>query len=118
MIIGFYLSSCNFSSCPSKVDLGKYHCYKNKNAVNYLELMPNGKFYHYYKNADVELENWGKWNKRKDECVIELENWKNFNEKGEDYEDFPLALLFINGSYLDETPDGDANTSFRYISKE
>ena len=108
------LQGClDLRSCDKDLS-GKYYCNHDENSINYLELKKNGTFYHYYKNENVELSNEGSWKKSNDGyCKIELKDWKNFNEKGGAYEEFMLGLLFINGNYLDISPDGESSTSFK-----
>ncbi|MFI2744350.1 hypothetical protein ACG2LH_16565 [Zhouia sp. PK063] len=119
LLIFFLLSlvlsqSClDLSSCNKDLK-GKYYCNREEGSINYLELKQNGKYYHYYKNGKVELFNEGYWQKSKDGyCVIELEGWKNFNEKGVNYKDFIESILFVNGNYLDVSPDGESSSSFK-----
>jgi len=117
LIIAVFFSlltqSClNLRSCKEDLE-GKYFCYNDKTAINYLIIRKDGTFYHYYNNGEIELHDNGTWKKNDDGyCKIELSQWKNFNEKGTDYEDFMSGLLFINGSYLDIGPDGESSTSF------
>lgn len=108
------MQSClDLRSCDKELS-EKYYCNHEKDSVNYLELKKNGTYYHYYKKGEVELANEGSWTKSNDGyCKIELKGWKNFNEKGVDYENFMLGLLFVNGDYLDISPDGESSTSFK-----
>jgi len=117
LIIVFFLSlvmqNClNLRSCEKNI-YGKYYCKNDNKALNYLELKKDHSYFHYYKKDSIELYNTGHWNKIDDGyCKIELENWKNFNEAGPNYEEFLSAILFINGKYLDLSPDGESSTSF------
>lgn len=103
------------TSClPDKKDMvGRYNCNRG-NIVNYLNLYENGTFYHFFQEDSIKLENSGKWDVIEDNGyhVIEFENWNDYNEKGTGYEDHRRGLLFINGKYLDVTPDGDDYDSF------
>ncbi|MDD3014657.1 MAG: hypothetical protein PHC34_13230 [Candidatus Gastranaerophilales bacterium] len=90
---------------------GRY--YKVSSNLNYLDINENGTYFHYYKNDSLELSQEGLWKiSQHENSVIELSNWKNYNELGKDYEDYNMYLLFINGNFLNVTPDGNAASSF------
>jgi hypothetical protein len=93
--------------------VGRYNCNRG-NIVNYLNLYENGTFYHFFQEDSIKLENSGKWDVIEDNGyhVIEFENWNDYNEKGTGYEEHSRGLLFINGKYLDVSPDGNDFDSF------
>ncbi len=109
----FVLHGCiNLNRCNENI-ISKYYCYNNKDAINYIEFWENGEFIHVFEKGEHKLVDTGKWEFSKNGyCQILLSNWKNFNEKGEDYEEFGNGILFINGTYLDVTPDGPSSNSF------
>ena len=107
-----------FQSClnlrPCNEDFAhRYICENNSMAINYLHINPDGTFVHTYQEGDIMLTNSGTWEKNKDGyCYIELSDWKSYNEKGLNYEEYNNGILFINGDYLDMSPDGESSTSF------
>ena len=110
LLLFFVTISC----LPKREEMvGRYYC-NRENIVNYLDLHENGTFYHFFQEDSITLENSGKWNVIEDNGyhVIEFENWNDYNEKGTGYEEHSRGLLFINGKYLDVTPDGDGYDSF------
>lgn len=109
----FFQSCLDLRDCPANV-IGKYYCYNNPGATNSLELLENGDFIHLYKIENRTYLDKGKWERsKKGSCQILLSNWKNYNEVGDKFEDFGNGILFINGAYLDMTPDGNSSTSFK-----
>lgn len=103
----------NFRRCSDNV-IGKYYCYNYEDAINYIELLKDGHFIHVFKQAKNLLMDTGSWELSVNGyCQVLLSNWKNFNEKGEDYDEFGNGILYINGNYLDVTPDGSSSTSFK-----
>ena len=112
-IIPFVLISClNLRSCPEEI-FGKFICYNNSNAENYLFINKDGTFHHYYKEDDLVLEQRGTWKRSNDGyCKIEFNQWNNYNEKGSDFQELKNGLFWINGKYLDNTPDGNDHSSF------
>lgn len=117
LLFSLFLKSCFLNNCPDQIKIGKYYSRQDTTVVNYLELKPNGSFVHYYKEGKKELKHSGKWKRSKDDdCIIQFIDWRDFNKKGLKYRDLALGMLYINGDYLDDTPDGETNTSFKYIS--
>ena len=112
--ICFLADSCvSLRSCDSDLS-GRYYCNNDNNAVNYLDINKDGTYLHFFKKESIELTSKGTWKKVDDSyCKIELEDWRDYNVNGENYEDYILALLFINGGYLDISPDGDSSNSFK-----
>ncbi|QMU66572.1 MAG: hypothetical protein GKR88_21275 [Flavobacteriaceae bacterium] len=110
------LQSClDFRPCKYKeVDVvGRYYCYNNENALNWLDIHKDGTFEHYYTEGDIKLSHSGTWEKsEKNTCVIELTRWKSFNERGLNYETYIKSILYMGYNYLDIGPDGESNTSF------
>ena len=99
-------------SCNKDIS-GKYYSKGDDGTVNFLDINENGTYYHFYKKNDIELINKDTWEKSDDGyCKIKLKNWKNFNEMGA-YQEFIFDFLYINGDYLDVTPDGTSSTSFK-----
>ena len=113
IIIPLILLSClNLRSCPEKIS-GKFICENNPSAENYLLLNIDGTFEHYYKEEDIVLTQNGTWKRSNDGyCKLEFSEWNNYNEKGIDFEELRNGLFWINGEYLDMSPDGDSSTSF------
>lgn len=100
------IKSCDFLFC-------RYYNNSDDKAINYLDIKDNGTYLHYYKKNSIEFSQEGTWKKAKDEnCIIEFKNWKSYNERGKNYEDYEVYLLFINGHYLDNSPDGNSSSSF------
>ncbi|MEC7262700.1 MAG: hypothetical protein VXW38_03100 [Bacteroidota bacterium] len=100
-------------TCQNDI-FGKYVCYNDSGAVNYLLLKDDGSFLHYYKKNQTILTDSGRFKRsKKNNCILELSNWKSFNEKGESFDNFINGLLWIDGKYLDIGPDGNSNTSFK-----
>lgn len=86
---------------------------KKGNFTNYLILNENGNYYHYYKENGVEKSSSGTWEKVDDPyCKIRLTNWENYNEKGLSY-NVRGSIFYINGDYLDTSPDGEDLDSFK-----
>lgn len=116
-IIGFVLSllavSClNLRSCNKDV-IGRYYCYNNEKATNYLDLNKDGTFFHFYKEGDLELSHSGTWQKSDNGyCQIEFSEWNSYNRQGLNFKEYGNGILFINGDYLDISPDGESSTSF------
>jgi hypothetical protein len=110
-IILLSLTSC--SSCFSEKEfIGKYYSQK-KGIENYVEIKKNGKFTHFYSKGELTLKHSGTWEKnKKGYCYLEFNEWKNFEEKGEKFEILGNQILYLNGKYLDHTPDGGNFSSF------
>lgn len=107
-----FQSCLNLRTCNEDI-AHRYVCENNSNAINYIDINSNGTFIHTYEEGDVKLTNSGTWEKNKDGyCYLELSDWKTYNEKGLNYEDYNNGILYINGDYLDMSPDGDSSTSF------
>ena len=110
IILGYsYLNNCN--SLP-----GRYYCYNNENAINWLDIKTDGTYVHYFydKNKDIKLSNSGTWRiNADDKCLVELDHWKSFNIEGINYKLYMFVYLHINNKYLDTGPDGENNTSFK-----
>jgi len=109
------LESClSFRSCDWNKLAGRYYCYNNNEAINWLDIKKDGTFQHYYKEGDIKLSHSGTWKKsEKGNCAIEIGDWKTFNEKGKDYELLGSMYLWITDNYyLDIGPDGESSTSF------
>lgn len=111
IVLGY--SCLDLRTCPENI-FGKYYCNNSPDAINSLMLHEDGTYLHVYQQDDVILTCNGEW-KRTDKsgCVIELTDWKSFNEDGEEYKEFMRGLLFLNGDYLDISPDGESATSFK-----
>ena len=110
----FLLFFVTISCIPDKKEMaGRYDCNRG-NIINYLDLNENGTFYHFFQQDSIKLESRGKWDVVNDNGyhVVEFDNWKDFNEKGIEFKEYSRGLLFINGKYLDVTPDGDDYDSF------
>lgn len=113
VISALIFQSClNLQPCSQNIT-HRYICKNNSEAVNYLDINTDGTFVHTYLEGDVILTNHVTWQKNKEgHCYIELSEWKSYNEKGLNYEDYDNGILFINGDYLDMSPDGESSTSF------
>lgn len=113
LLLPFIFCSCiNLRSCDSDIS-GRYICYNDEKATNFLDLNKNGTFFHYYKKDSIESFSKGTWEKSSDgDCRIDFSEWKNFNEDGKQYRVFGNGILFINGNYLDISPDGNSSSSF------
>lgn len=111
----FILEGCiSFGGCHDDIEGRYFSERKSENVINFLDLNKDGAYYHYYKEGSIEVYGSGKWKKVDDPyCKIRLDNWKNFNIKGLDFESLPGTLLYINGEYLDRTPDGNDLDSFK-----
>ena len=108
-----FFSCINLNKC--KLDSSKrYYCFNDIKAINYLEFGKNGTFKHYYRKGNTELSHIGRW-RENDEgyCYIELNEWKNFNEEGENYQEFGNGILYINGNFLNMSPDGESSYSYK-----
>lgn len=107
------LNSClDLRNCNSNIS-GKYICSNIPNSTNFININANGTFLHYYKESNIVLVSRGTWQKStKGFCNIELSEWKNFNEYGKNFEEFGNGVLYINGLYLDISPDGSSSSSF------
>jgi hypothetical protein len=112
-LILFIFNSCfDLSSCNSDIS-GKYFCYNDKEAINFIDINENGTFFHSYKKGTIELISKGTWEKSIDGyCYIELSEWKNFNEEGKKFKEFGNGILYIDGDFLNISPDGESSTSF------
>ncbi|WP_298782641.1 hypothetical protein [uncultured Polaribacter sp.] len=115
ILIFLIFASC--SICPSENEfIGKYYSQK-EGIENYIEIQKNGNFNHFYSKGELTLKHSGTWEKSKNGyCYLEFSEWKNFDEKGEKFEILGNQILYINGKYLDHTPDGETLSSF--IKKE
>ena len=96
--------SCNFSVT------GKYLCHKFDDAYIFLEIKKDGSYIQIFRDKSSNLSNKGTW--KKEDCLIRLRKWKDYNEKGADYEDYELGILFIRDQFLNITPDGYTTDSF------
>lgn len=107
------MSCIDLRNCPAQLE-GKYFYYNNPKAVNYIKITSNGKFHHYYEEANVTLIDSGTWKKSENGyCYLELSNWKNYNELGKEFETFGNGILWINNDFLDISPDGENNMSLK-----
>tara|TARA_B100001765_G_scaffold46201_1_gene26758 strand:+ start:54 stop:461 length:408 start_codon:yes stop_codon:yes gene_type:complete len=114
IILYFSSTSCFFLRDCSNDVYGKYVLINNPEAENYLILRRNGTFEHFYSEQNIVLKNEGNWKKSNDGyCVLEFDEWKDYNEKGMNYEEYGNYVLWINGDYLDITPDGTSPNSFK-----
>lgn len=103
----------NLRTCNDDLE-GKYYCEHQDNATNYLILNQDRTYLHFYKKGNIELSTKGVWSKSTDgSCTIRLKDWENYNESGVNYEDYVFGLLYINGDYLDISPDGNSSSSFK-----
>ena len=118
IISSLILNSClNLRSCPEEIS-GKFVCKNNPSAENYLLLNKDGTFEHFYKEDSITLKQNGTWKRSNDGyCKIELSEWNSYNENGADFEKFGNGLFWINGKYLDMTPDGNSRSSFEKFKK-
>lgn len=92
---------------------GKYFCFNDKKAINFIVINENKTFFHYYKKGTIELTSKGTWKKSTNGyCYIELSEWKNFNEEGKEFKEFGNGILYIDGSFLNISPDGESSASF------
>lgn len=114
IIVSFIFKGCiDLRPCAKSIE-GKYYCDRNDKAINFLEIRDDGTFLHYYKEKDIELFHNGTWKRNSDGyCLIELNEWKNYNQEGKNYREFGNGILFINGDYLDISPDGESSSSFK-----
>jgi len=115
-IVFIILTSLTISSCTScfseKEFIGKYYS-QEEGIENYVEILKGGKFTHFYSKGKLTLKHSGTWEKNKNGyCGLEFNEWKNFETKGEKFEILGNRILFINGKYLDHSPDGTSLSSF------
>lgn len=107
-----FKSCIDFSKCNEDIS-GKYNCFNDKKAINFIIIDKNKTFFHYYKKGKIELTSKGTWEKNSEGyCYIELSEWKNFNEKGEKFKEFGNGILYIKDMFLNIGPDGESSTSF------
>ncbi|WP_348800601.1 hypothetical protein [Flavobacterium adhaerens] len=118
IFILFMFSYCkNLSECNKNI-VGRYYCYNDGKAINYIDINEDGTFIHCFKKSSVELKSTGTWSINKDGyCYIELSEWKDFNEKGENFKEFGNGILYSDGEYLNISPDGESSNSFKKKSK-
>lgn len=111
ILISLIISSC--STCLSEKEFnGKYYSQK-EGVESYVEIQKDGKFTHFYSKGKLTLKHSGTWKKdKKGYCHLEFNEWKNFEEKGKDFEILGNQILFLNGKYLDHSPDGESLSSF------
>ena len=111
ILVFFTFTSC--SICPSENEfIGKYYSQK-EGIENYIEIKKNGEFNHFYSKGELILKHSGTCKKSENGyCWLEFNEWKNFKEKGEKFEILGNQILFINGKYLDHSPDGETLSSF------
>lgn len=119
LFIGFLLEGClDLRNCDSE-SKGRYYCYNNEKAINWLDIKKDGTFSHYYKEDTFQLSHHGKWKMReKSNCVIEFDSWKSFNEDGKNYEKYGSNFLYKSSNYLDIGPDGESSTSFEKSNED
>lgn len=112
-LILVFLTFTSCSICPSENEfIGKYYSQK-EGIENYIEIKKNGEFNHFYSKGELILKHSGTWKKSENGyCWLEFNEWKNFKEKGEKFEILGNQILFINGKYLDHSPDGETLSSF------
>ena len=112
VVVSIIFNSCSYKIC--NISLGRYINKNDQSVINYIDLAKDGTYVHYYRKDTVVLSQDGYWKKSKeDNCIIELENWKSFNEGGEKYEVYGIYLLYLQGDYLNNGPDGNTSTSFK-----
>jgi len=108
----FLILGC--STCSNKNLSGKYYKKVDAGTINYIELKINGDFLHYYSNSDTILLHKGRWElDTKGFCIIEFDEWKNFDEKGVNFERYGNNIFYVNGNYLNHSPDGNDLSSFK-----
>ena len=114
IVVFSILQGClDLRTCTGEI-VGRYSCGNNENAINHLNLNEDGSFYHYYKEGNRELSHNGSWARsEKNDCVIELMGWKVFNQDGVDYEVYRNKYLFVSEDFLDISPDGSSQASFK-----
>ena len=114
LLIIITISCVNIRNCSKNV-IGRYFSEKNNlNITSYLDLKSDGTYYHYYKENGNELMSSGHWKKVEDPyCKIEFFNWENYNEDGLDFLKLNGYILYINGNFLDTTPDGNDIDSYK-----
>ena len=112
-LILVFLTFTSCSICPSENEfIGKYYSQK-EGIENYIEIKKNGEFNHFYSKGELILKHSGTWKKSENGyCCLEFNEWKNFEEKGGKFEILGNQILFINGKYLDHSPDGETLSSF------
>ncbi len=114
-LLSLILQSClDLRNCNANNVIGRYYCYNNDKAINWIDIKGNGKFEHYYYEKDnIKLSSLGVWkSSEKDDCIIKLNDWKTFNTKGKNYDEYYNKSLWINRNYLDIGPDGESSYSF------
>lgn len=112
ILTGFIIGGC--TSCNEEKLVGKYYKETKIGVENYLEIKENGFFLHYFSNNDTILKHEGKWNLNdKGFCQIEFNGWNNFDDKGINFEKLGNQILFIDGSFLNYSPDGNTLSSFK-----
>lgn len=113
IITTLLLVSCWNRSCNWELS-GRYYCYNIKNSKSYIDLHKDGTFQHYFKIEDIELSHIGTWEKTEDGyCKIKLSEWNTYNRDGLDFIEMGNGILYINGDYLDMSPDGQSSSSFQ-----
>lgn len=97
----FIFSGClDIKNCNFNIS-GRYFCYNDYDAVNFIDLNKDGTFIHYYKKGNLILTSQGTWEKSTNGfCYIELSEWKNFNEKGENFKEYGNGILYINDFFF------------------
>jgi hypothetical protein len=101
LFMGFIIQGClDLRSCDLDKLEGRYYCYNNENAINWLDIYQDGTFEHYYKERDTKLSHSGTWEKsKKNNCIIELDGWKSFNEHGASYEEYGNESLSVSSNW-------------------
>lgn len=110
----FLLNSClSLRTCHDNIE-GRYYIENKNNGINYLDIFKNGTYSHHIKKDGKQISSSGNWEIIDDPyCKIRLFKWENYNEKGLSYEKRKSTILYINGNYLDTTPDGNDLDSFK-----
>jgi len=113
LLLGCIIQGClDLRNCSSDIK-GRYYCYNNEKAINWLDIKKDGTFSHYYKEDTLNFSHHGTWKMReKSNCVIEFDSWKSFNEDGKNYEKYGSNFLYKSSNYLDISSDGSSSTSF------
>ena len=112
-LILVFLTFISCEICPSENEfIGKYYSQK-EGIENYIEIKKNGEFTYFYSKGELILKHFGTWEKSKNGyCSLAFNEWKKFDEEGEKFEILGNLILYINGKYLDYSPDGETLSSF------
>lgn len=110
ILIVSILEGC-FRKCNYESIIGEYFIEEEKGVIHSLVLNSDDTFLHFYKKGQTELSSSGNWEWYN--CQIRLNEWHSYGKFDESCPGICInTTLFVQGKYLNFTPDGNSRNSF------